>query len=357
MNPYASLPDTAFWRNAVASKESYMDISGLWKPKFQIKPEDKVSTYGSCFAQHIGRSLRARGYTWFTPETPPGTVSKELEHRFNYGIFSSRTANIYTSTLLLQWTRWAFGIETPPKEVWKTDGRFFDPFRPRIEPEGFETAREVAQLRKITLKNFRRSVAQADVFVFTLGLTERWVNTAEGYEYPMCPGTAGGTFDAASHSFENLGYEQIVEALNKTFAILLEHNPKLRILLTVSPVPLTATASGQHVLTATMRSKAVLRTVADHFASKYDYVDYFPSYEIISSPVFQGAFFEKNLRGIHPDGVNFVMDSFFRDMKAAFGAAQVTQSEDPVIAEDDAPKSPDDLVCEEELLAAFGVRK
>ena len=35
--------------------------------------------------------------------------------------------------------------------------------------------------------------------------------------------------------------------------------PKLRILLTVSPVPLTATAGDDHVLLATTYSKSVLR--------------------------------------------------------------------------------------------------
>ena len=355
MTPYSDLPDSAFWRNAVASKESHLDIAGLWTPKFQIKPNDKVTTYGSCFAQHFGRSLRARGYSWFTPEMPPVRHSEKLAHRFNYGIFSARTANIYTATLLLQWTRWAFGIEEPPKEIWKENGRFIDPFRPRIEPDGFQSERELINLRNITLNKFRASVLEAKVFVFTLGLTERWVNRADGYEYPMCPGTAGGAFNDKLHAFENLRYEQLVKALEETFEILLQHNPELRILLTVSPVPLTATASGQHVLTATMRSKAVLRTVADHFASQLDHVDYFPSYEIISSPVFRGAFFEENQRSVHPDGVNFVMESFFRDMTATYGTPEPQKKtvKTPTINK---AKSSGDVVCEEELLAAFGDR-
>lgn len=356
MNPYSDLPASAFWRNAVASKADPKQISGLWQPRFQILPDHRVSTYGSCFAQHIGRSLRARGFNWFTPEVPPFQLSDDLARTYNYGIFSSRTANIYTATLLLQWAKWAFGIEAPPAEVWTEGDRVIDPFRPRIEPEGFASAEEMTRLRAVTLENFRRSVTEAQVFVFTLGLTERWVNTREGYEYPMCPGTAGGTFDASLHAFENLNYEQICAALDQALAIFRQHNPDLRILLTVSPVPLTATASGQHVLTATMRSKAVLRTVADHFVTTRDWVDYFPSYEIISSPVFRGAFFEPNLRGIHPDGVAFVMDSFFADMAATFGTAPAREEvrAAPDAAEDEAKA---DVVCEEELLAAFGVRK
>ena len=39
-------------------------------------------------------------------------------------------------------------------------------------------------------------------------------------------------------------------------------NPKARLVLTVSPVPLAATASGSHVLPATIYSKSVLRAAA-----------------------------------------------------------------------------------------------
>lgn len=357
-SPYSVLPEDAFWRNAVGSKKNPLEITGLWKPKFKILPADKVSTYGSCFAQHFGRNLRERGYTWFTPEKPPIQVSAKLAQKYNYDIFSSRTANIYTASLLLQWTRWAFGLENPPHEIWKNGDYFIDPFRPRIEPEGFVKPSEMFRLRDITLEYFRQSIVSADVFVFTLGLTERWYNRQGSYEYPMCPGTAGGDFDADQHVFENLSYEKILQALNATFAILREHNPTLRILLTVSPVPLTATASGQHVLTATMRSKALLRTVADSFAANMDYVDYFPSYEIISSPVFRGKFFEDNLRGVRPDGVKFVMDNFFRDMTGAFGIPKnVTSKTKPKNAIEEGSGKVNDLVCEEELLAAFGVRE
>jgi hypothetical protein len=121
-------------------------------------------------------------------------------------------------------------------------------------------------------------------------------------------------------------------------------NGKLRILLTVSPVPLTATNSGRHVLVATTQSKSVLRAVAAQLSDNWRDVDYFPSYEIITSPVFRGAFFEPNLRSVHPRGVAFVMEQFFKPLnvpgvRAGAGAAATAE-----------------LVCEEALLEAFGSR-
>ena len=37
-----------------------LEINRLWDPKFNIRPHKRVVTFGSCFAQHIGRALRAR---------------------------------------------------------------------------------------------------------------------------------------------------------------------------------------------------------------------------------------------------------------------------------------------------------
>jgi hypothetical protein len=92
-------------------------------------------------------------------------------------------------------------------------------------------------------------------------------------------------------------------------------NPAVRLLLTVSPVPLTATASGDHVLVATARSKAVLRTVAAELVADDPGVDYFPSYEIITGAPARMAFFEENLRSVRPEGVACVMGHFFAGLR------------------------------------------
>ena len=86
-------------------------------------------------------------------------------------------------------------------------------------------------------------------------------------------------------------------------------------LLTVSPVPLTATAENRHVLVSTIHSKSILRAVAGELASRFDFIDYFPSYEIVISPPFRGMFFQNNMRSVHEQGVDFVMSHFFAQHK------------------------------------------
>ena len=172
MNPYQSLDQRAFWAPSVGRRKP-LEIDELWVPKFNLKRKHKISTFGSCFAQHFGRALKANKYNWHITEQAPMGLSDENAQRFNYGIFSARTGNIYTVTLFNQWTSWALGESTPPDEVWEDDnGRFFDPFRPNVEPNGFESREEVLASRDATIEGFRRAILEADLLVFTLGLTE-----------------------------------------------------------------------------------------------------------------------------------------------------------------------------------------
>lgn len=351
-NPYADLPETAFWRTAVAAHNP-LEITGLWTPQFAIGPENKVVTAGSCFAQHFSRALRARGYSWLDAEPAPDLLTESQAAAFNYGIFSARTGNIYTARMLRQWLELALGVADPQDpvwtEVWQKNARFHDPLRPVIEPDGFTSRLELFSARSATLAAVRRAVEDADVFVFTMGLTESWRNRQTDAEYAMCPGTAAGDFDPDLHVFCNQRYSEIHQDMSLWLDLLRLRNPRLRVLLTVSPVPLTATASGQHVLTATTYSKSVLRAVAGDLAADREEVDYFPSYEIITHPAFRGMFYASNQRSVISRGVDHVMESFFAAQQAHFPqaaprrrGAQRSQGQDARAVK-----------CEEEMLDAF----
>jgi hypothetical protein len=362
MHPYASLDDKFFWAKAVGQRNMF-EIDGLWDPKFRITKAQRIVTFGSCFAQHMGRELQQRGFNWTITEKAPTGLSAENARRFNYGVFSARTGNMYTVSLLKQWLWWAQGKSPVPTEVWTRDGRCYDPFRPNIEPNGFAAESEVLRSREVAIEAFRECVRTANVFIFTMGLTESWFNTEQGHEYPMCPGTVAGEFDASRHGFVNQDHGFIVDSMADVLRELRRVNPKLRVLLTVSPVPLTATKSGKHVLVASMESKSILRAVAGRTANSRGFVDYFPSYEIINATPYRGSFFEPNQRSVSKTGVHHVMNHFFRCLRDKFGA----EDAEPAAAQPKggrghgggsemamaAKQQADKAVCEEELLSAF----
>jgi len=153
-NPYCSFDAQAFWKSAVASNSPF-EITGLWEPKFRIDPDHKIVTFGSCFAQHLSKALVSKGYNWLDAEPAPFGLSAQNCRAFNYGVFSARTGNIYTTSLLAQWLEWALNPKLASDEVWIADDRFYDPFRPIIEQDGFESEEEMRSSRIEALKAFK----------------------------------------------------------------------------------------------------------------------------------------------------------------------------------------------------------
>ena len=156
------------------------------------------------------------------------------------------------------------------------------------------------------------------------GITERWGSSFGGYSYALAPGSIAGEFDPNKHAFKNYVYEEVYADLIWLIRTLRKHNARICFLLTVSPVPLTATASGKHVLTATTFSKSLLRAVAGGIADAFAVVDYFPWYEIFAAPAFEGMFYESNKQYVSQAGVDFAMDSFFAALRQTFDDVPAT---------------------------------
>ncbi len=324
-----NLPEHCFWRELIAAPLP-ADVDPVVRAKFTISPSDKVATAGSCFAQHIARRLTREGFNYFVPEAAHPLFGPALAEQYGYGVFSARYGNIYTSRQLVQLLQRAYGMFTPREQFWVgPDNRIIDPFRPRIQPNGFPCLAEFEADRQQHFAAVRRMVEELDVFVFTLGLTEGWVSRDDGAAYPLCPGVAGGTFDSARYRFVNLGVAEVISNIGWAIEFLRSKNPKARVILTVSPVPLAATAIDQSVLVSTIYSKSVLRVAAEELARERDYVAYFPSYEIIVGAYNRGAYFAPDLRSVTEAGVNHVMRLFMKHYGARPTVSAVTADVQP----------------------------
>ena len=237
-HPYRDLPARQFWKRAVSDRH-IADLAELWKP-IRLTRSDRIATAGSCFAQHIGRQLSARGAAFMDCEPAPDAfVSAHEARRFGFGVYSCRYGNIYTSRQLVQLFEECFGKRSPTDVVWERNGRFFDALRPSVDPVGQDSAETVLRLRERHLAAVRRMFETLDVFVFTLGLTETWLSRCDGTAFPSAPGAIAGSYDPEAHEFGNLRYPDILADLTAFIDGLRAVNPRARVLFTVSPVPLT----------------------------------------------------------------------------------------------------------------------
>lgn len=353
-HPYQSIPSMAHWRHAVA-KLSPDQIDPAIGFKFKLSKTDKVATGGSCFAQHIARYLRQSGFHYYVVEKGHPISLSDINDAFNYGVFSARYGNIYTSRQLVQLFDRAFAYFEPDETHWRNaQGNFLDPFRPTIEPQGFASEEELLADRILHLQRVKQMFINLDYFVFTLGLTECWLSRTDGAVFPICPGVAGGVFDENSYHFKNLSVAEVIADLRLFREKLLVVNPRAKIILTVSPVPLMATMENRHVLLSNSASKSILRVAADDLANNFDNVAYFPSYEIITSPFSGAHYFGPDLRSVTEAGVAHVMHLFSQHCTSTLKTDEVilrNYSDDSAITEftEDAKKIVE-VICDENLL-------
>lgn len=345
-DPYSALPPQAYWRPAVAEAGPFA-LEGLIAPRFPLTRDMAVATAGSCFAQHVGRALRGAGLNVLDAEPAPPGLDPDTARRFGFGLYSARYGNIYTTRQLRQLLEDTRKSRLRPEAIWTRDGLFLDALRPGTEPAPLPEA-EVIRLRQFHLGRLKRLFSQTQLFIFTLGLTETWEDAETGTVFPTAPGLLASPPSGREVRFLNLSVSQVLDDLAAIHKLLHRFNPDMRLLLTVSPVPLTATASGAHVLQASTASKAILRAAVQDFIQTHPDTDYVPSYEIITNPAARGRFFEPNLRSVSAEGVDLVMQTFL----AAHGLAALPPRPEPK-AQPPAEDPADDLICEEALLDAF----
>ena len=292
-NPYENNSKKRFWSTAV--KEKLENFQNLEVPSLSdyFTKYDNICTAGSCFAQHIGNLLRERNY-------------KFKKSRYNHSSTSFGVGNIYTTRQLLQWLEFSVGSrEWSESTVFKSEcSHYYDYLLPRCEPKS--KIEEIFDRRVDIANEMIANICTSDFFIFTLGLTEQWQTKSEEV-LPSCPGTIIGVFNPEQHLFNNLTFSSIINDLKEIESHISKLNSRIKLIYTVSPVPLTATAENEHVIIANGASKAKLRAAIEQHLRTSKRSKYFPSFELITHNTMEDWRFEKNLRNVSKRGIDFVM--------------------------------------------------
>jgi len=345
-HPYTNLNSYNYWYKAMsAPAPGHIDPVVNFR---LISKKEKISTMGSCFAQHLSKNIEKSGFCYFVTEKSHADMNELDAKSKNYGVFSARYGNVYTARQALQLFERAFDGTYQFEHVWKKGNRFIDAFRPQIEPDGFETERDLLEDRNKHLESVRIVFLESDWLIFTLGLTEAWRSKSDGAIFPIAPGVSGGEFNPDIHEFINFNFDETLKDLSNLLFKIKKVNDKLKILLTVSPVPLIATYEKRHVLVSTVASKSILRAVSDEIERTFNNVIYFPSFEIITSPANSGRYFQDDLRQVTDIGVNHVMRIFAKHFMGD-SLSDYKKDFDNSINENNL-KSMNEIVCDEEVI-------
>ena len=148
----------------------------------------------------------------------------------------------------------------------------------------------------------------ADWLIITLGSSFSYRLTEEATKAGLTTGAGVANCHRAPAQWFNkhlLNIDEIVSMLENCYKQLLDFNPKLKLLFTISPV--------RHLRDGVIennRSKARLIESVHHLVNKHEGVYYFPAYELVVDVLRDYRFYDIDLA--HPNymATNFVMEKF-----------------------------------------------
>ncbi|MEM1078256.1 MAG: GSCFA domain-containing protein [Pseudomonadota bacterium] len=292
-------------------------------PTFQIAPEDSVFAMGSCFAREIETALAASGMTVLSRDLDLGPIGASLEDPANF-------FNAYTVPSMAAELGWALERDRfPGAELFyplREDDSAYRDLTLGSAKLAFPRA-DILAFRERVLDVTAR-VAEADLLVLTLGHVESWRDTELDIPLNIAPPPALCARFPGRFALEVLSYEDILAGLREIHDLLLRARSKpLRMLLTVSPVPLRATFRDMDVLLANSYSKSVQRAAVETFVAETAGVDYFPSYECVTLSDPAAAWTEGDFRHVAPDLVARIMAEVRRRYMSGAGQGDSLRQE------------------------------
>lgn len=276
-------------------------------PSFTLDGSAKVFTIGSCFARNIEIVLAKHAVD--LPTMSFRVDESEWPHRPN-GLLNQYNPGTTSQRILAATGEW----QEPAETIVESDGGYMDLSLPGGSPVTYERATE----RRREIDGVYAHLTGSDLVIITLGLVEAWFDHEAGAYLNKMPGVRYVKKNADRYSFRRLNVAESLDMLDRAISSLISCGVE-RVLLTVSPVPLGTTFTSDDAVAANSYSKSVLRVCADELTNKYQEVDYFPSYEIVTSGGL-AAFNEDNIH-VRPKVVSrvteYMLSSYFPNLSAA----------------------------------------
>ena len=309
-------PEAVYWpEDALRNPAPLADTLPFVQRHPLLDRTTPIGSAGSCFAQEISYAFQDRGFNY---------VITEPDARVEHGVgvcyfdpeetrtsFSANWGILFNVPSFRQLAEKAFGERELPRlllrietEAAQAGHAWTDPYREGVffaSPEAYDRdyAHHIAAVRA--------ALERCRLFIITLGLNECWEYVPDGSvlsRLPRDPGLLPLIRLRIPTVAEN------VAALQNFLDLIRVHNPDFTLIVSVSPVPLLATAMAhqRHVVESNALSKAALRLAAEEFVAANENVFYFPSYELITTCLDDP--WQSDKRHVSRDAVARVMEMF-----------------------------------------------
>ncbi len=204
-----------------------------------IQPGSRFFTLGSCFAREIAIRLQQRSF------------------QVNYLEVVEHINSTFANRSMVDW---AFEECT---------GQTKD----RLD--------ELFSALRVTPSGLRAAWSSTDIFIYTLGVAPAFFDRESGeFVMPSHSMLASQAF-AQLYDFRTSSVQQNLDNLFHIEQRIRSVNPRMRFVVTVSPVPLRTSFEFKSALQADCISKSILRVVAHEFVSQRAGAVYWPSFEVV----------------------------------------------------------------------------
>ena len=205
-----------------------------------IGKNTRFFTMGSCFARNLSRSLNESGYASYHME-----IAEHINTTFANRVFVDWLANADMDAAIRERL-----VELLPPD-WS---------------------------KKRTLQ----IISQSDVFILTLGVAPAFFDRTTGNFVLPRPSALNSRALAEKYLYRTTSVQENVENVLHVIRFIRNVSPAIKIVVTVSPVPLQASFEYESAVQADCLSKSTMRLVAQEivYNSKIFDIFYWPSFEI-----------------------------------------------------------------------------
>ena len=227
--------------------------------------KDAFLTAGSCFSEAIGTRL----------------------HDFKFQVMVNPFGTLYSPLAIHKALSYAATTTYPTSDTYLQNG---DVYLNYDFHSSFSALDEVTLRGRIeeAVMNTHAQLKEARVVIITYGTAWLWEKKDTRQTVANCHKMPFSNF-----SKRLLTTDEIAASFDSLYKELMEVNPQIHIILTVSPVRHT-----RETLPLNQVSKSLLRVACHHLADKYDRVEYFPAYEIMMDDLRDYRFYKPDM--IHP---------------------------------------------------------
>jgi len=231
----------------------------------------KVASIGTCFAEEFSKHI-STNYKYID-------YIKTEDNDFH---FSANWGRVYTLSNLLQIIEYSLTNKYKILVEKNSNEEYFDPFREHsvgYKKNSKEVSESIIKHREAS----RYVFLNAQIIVITLGQNEGWVDNIENIVWGAAPLSFGFNDESTNRfTYKEFSYSNNISYLDKVISILKMFNPKIKILLTVSPVASFATFTQNNIITQSFAGKCILRSAVHDIIKKNEgSVYYFPSFEMV----------------------------------------------------------------------------